>query len=170
MFVFGNGFVGKCAKELQDFLCEALKHGYGSDYANARVEYDTGDKSYCIEFDSPAYPDWRYVDTWYGVDPFSGISKIYYYGAVCWTMIYWGKFLPKKESFVHDCLCEALQNFNPDHPWRGPNQYNSIGGLRYTNMWHGNIEKFYGQEKIGNSNDDWLYEMDYRGGIINLRV
>ncbi len=57
----------------------------------------------------------------------------------------------------------------PDHPWRGPNGFVAENGLRYTNIWHGNIEKFYGQEKIGDTKDNWLYEADYRGGIVNLR-
>jgi hypothetical protein len=48
---------------------------------------------------------------------------------------------------------------------------NMIGsyGQNITNIWHGNITKFFGQEKVGNTNDDWLFEADYRSGIVNVR-
>jgi hypothetical protein len=162
----GIDFAKEHGAELQEFLYEALLRGYGSESNSTDAESADGSTKL------PPYEcgDWKYVDEYYGGEPYSGITVIYYKGVACFSMVYWGKVLSGVDrQSVYDCLMPALMATNPAHPWRGPNQFVAANGLRYTNLWHGSIEKFYGQEKIGNTDDDWLYEADYRGGIINLR-
>lgn len=163
--LIGADFAEKHGAELQKFLYEALMHGYGSESAMTESENDDGSTKIIYECG-----DWRYSDKFFGGEPFGGMTVVRYKGVACFVMNYWGKVLPgvDKET-VYACLMPALMATNPDHPWRGPNGFVADNSLRYTNIWHGNITKFYGQEKIGNANDDWLYEADYRGGIVNLR-
>lgn len=160
-----EGFVAKHGAELQDFFYRANLKGYGGDPDPYSIVVSP-DGSTKISYHEE---NWRYLDEFYGGEPFSGMTTIWYQGKVCFTMVYWGKVLPgANQKKVYACLKAALRASKPEHPWRGPNGL-VANNLRYTNIWHGNIEKFYGQEKIGNINDDWLYECDYRGGIVNLR-
>lgn len=161
----GLDFSEKHGTELQEFYHEALLHGYGAaDGDVTKTEYDDGSTKIVYKRGV-----WRYSDKFFGGEPFAGMSVVRYDSIACFVMNYWGKVLPfaDKEE-IYRCLMPALLATNKDHPWRGPNHFLSEDGLRYTNIWHGNINKFYGQEKIGNANDDWLYEADYRGGIVNL--
>lgn len=166
-----SNFVAKHGTELQEFFHEAALHGYGSNRKkNGRAEssevlHANGSTQICYQRDG-----WMYVDTYFGGEPFSGITIVYHHGIACLSMVYWGKVLPHaNQEAVYDCLRPALMASRPEHPWRGPNHFDAANGLSYTNLWHGTIEKFYGQEKIGDSLDNWLYEADYRGGVINLR-
>lgn len=158
-----KGFITVHGAELQKFFHEVITNGYGNTTAKVIERADYGKT---IQY---GRRDWYAEDTFYGGEPFSGMTVIWYKGVPCLTMTYWGKVLPNADKeAVYPCLSAALRAANPQHPWRGPNQFEA-NGLRYTNMWHGMIEKFYGQEKIGDAEDNWLYECDYCGGIINLR-
>lgn len=171
-----SDFVAKHGTELQRFFYEASLHGYGSSAPNFTERPNDEVASRTIEGEDGSTKiiyesgEWRYSDKYFGGEPFSGMTVIRYRGIACFTMIYWGKVLPKvdKEK-VYACLQPALMATKLEHPWRGPNQFVAQNGLLYTNIWHGNVEKFYGQEKIGDADDNWLYEADYRGGIVNLR-
>lgn len=157
-------FVTKHSAELQQFFYNAQINGYGNPMATIFKGRDGGTTIEYVE------GPWCSEDTYYGGEPYSGMMVITRCQIVCFTMIYWGKVLPEANiEEVYKCLQAALMAVNPLHPWRGPNQFTADNGLRYTNIWHGDINKFYGQEKIGDSHDNWLYECDYRGGIVNLR-
>lgn len=170
-----SNFVATHGVELQRFFHEASLKGYASnpdlqftDRPSSDFQIQTGDDGstkiiYCRG-------EWRYSDKYFGGEPFSGMVVIRHRGIACFTMVYWGKVLPGIDhEKVYACLRPALRAARLEHPWRGPNQFVADNGLLYTNIWHGNIEKFYGQEKIGDACDNWLYEADYRGGIVNLR-
>jgi hypothetical protein len=159
-------FAEKHGTELQAFLYEALLHGYGSESNLTDAVSDDGKTEIAYETGG-----WRYFDIYYGGEPYSGMSTIFYKGVACWTMVYWGKVYEgvDKES-VYDCLMPALMATKPDHPWRGPNDYVAENGLRYKNSWFGGVMAFYGKEKILDPDGKLrLYEADYRGGIVNLR-
>ena len=162
----GFDFAKERSIELQEFYYEALLHDYGAaDGAKFETGFEDGSTKIVYE-----RGDWRYSNKFFGGEPFGGMSVVRFRGVACFVMMYWGKVLPgANKDEVYQCLFPALLATNKDHPWRGPNTFLADNGLCYTNIWHGSIEKFYGQEKVGNSNDDWLYEADYRGGIVNMR-
>ena len=96
---------------------------------------------------------WRFVDEWYGVTPFSGFTKISYYGDICWTMHYWGDFTPGiAYDSVYEFLLDVLSNPAPSAPWRGSEVVPSEHGDRYFNEIHGDIVSFGGHETIRNVN------------------
>lgn len=152
-----TNFVTRYGKELQKFFYEASLRGYGNEELLAQgsslrdrdsevkvIEGEDGSTKIIYECDV-----WRYSDKYFGGEPFGGMTVIRFCGIVCFVMNYWGKVLPNvNKQLVYDCLMPALMVTRPEHPWRGPNHYVAKNGLLYTNIWHGNIEKFYGQEKL----------------------
>lgn len=155
-------FVEAYGMELQGFFYEATR----KDYSGECIVVESNENVEVVKYERD---DWTYVDECFGNEPFSGIVTIFYEGIVCFSMVYGGKALPLTGTgAIYECLKQALMATNEKHPWRGPNSFEADNGLRYTNMWHGDINKFYGQEKVGNADDDWLYECHYRGGIINI--
>jgi hypothetical protein len=160
----GEIFAGTRGEELKEFYYKASMHGYGSE-AN-QTDAESADGSTVIEYESG---DWRYKDVYYGGEPYSGMTTIFFRGVACFTLVYWGKVLPGvKKQDVYDCLMPALMKANPSHPWRGPNVFRAANGLQYVNVWHGNVEEFHGHEEITDENGSLLFETNYRGGIVNM--
>lgn len=162
----GIDFIEKHGKELQAFVFEAVQHGYGSE--DIAGDENTPDGSSTINYENG---HWRFQDVFFGGEPYSGQSTIFYKGVACWNMTYYGKVLPKIEDkqHVYDCLMPALMAASPNFPFRGPSVFIAENGLRYANIGHGNIAQFYGQESIKDKDDEWLFETHYRGGVVNLR-
>ena len=111
---------------------------------------------------------WRFEDEWYGNAPFSGFTKISYYGDVCWTMHYWGNFTPGTNAeHARMILEKALENTCKEAPWRGPSATPADGGSSpYYNYGFGDITSFQGHEAIHNMHGLLLYYADYRGGLV----
>lgn len=150
-------------EELRGFLYRAQKHGYGG----AEKPIDIADGGHTLSYKEG---DWEYIDTWYGGEPFSGLTKITYQGVVCWTMVYRGevKAIVNKHS-VYACLRPALEQCDPKSPWRGPEVFVAKNGLRYINQWKGNIDNFEGEEFIYDRTIWSLYSAHYLGGLVDLR-
>lgn len=162
----GVDFAEKHGEELNVFVYEALHHGYGSESVTG--DDDTPDGSSTIMYERG---DWRYQDIYYGGEPYSGQTTVFYKGVACWNMVYYGKILPhvKIKQYVYDCLMPALMAALPNFPFRGPSVFIAENGLCYVNIGHGDIAQFYGQESIKDQNGEWVFETHYWGGVVNLR-
>lgn len=115
---------------------------------------------------------WKFEDEWYGNAPFSGFTKISYYGEVCWTMHYWGNFTPGTDGeHTRMILEKALENASREAPWRGPAAFSQDeGDSSYYNSYYsygvGDITSFHGHEAIHSTHRLLLYYADYRGGLV----
>ena len=168
---FGLEFVDKHAKALELFLHDAEMQGYGS--GTAPQVFEDGAQTLTYEKGS-----WLYTDTWYGGEPYSGVTTIAYKGKVCWTMVYWGSVFPgygKKP--IYECLKGALMASNcydrEKFPVRGPENYVARNGYIYHHVCscrgHVNIKRFYGFETITKPGSGVCYRMDYHGGFVDIR-
>ena len=61
----------------------------------------------------------------------------------------------------------ALKQMPPDHPFRGPKEYEE-GEYLYTNSWSGEIDQYSGEEKIMQG-DTLIYKATYIGGLVDQR-
>lgn len=144
-------------------------------FAEAQIQYASGTVTPMVMGDGGSlleYADgsWSYSDTWYGGEPYSGMTVISYNGVACFSMVYWGRIMPYADldETTHG-LMEALQHPHPKHPWRGPCEYVIQNGMHYTNEWSGSTRRFSGIERIVSADGkETLYEASYMGGIINM--
>ena len=155
----------KFINELREFLYRAQKYGYGGNVK----PHDGVDGTHTL-----SYTDRRsglsLSDTWYGGEPFRGITVIRCKGIVCWVMTYGGEVFPGVDKkAVYACLRPALVARNHVSPWRGPEVYIAENGMRYVNEWHGDIKKFSGEEIIYEKGGTRLYECKYEGGFVDRR-
>lgn len=113
---------------------------------------------------------WHCVDQWYGGEPYSGMTTVFYEGVACFNMVYFGRLMPyaKRPLTVMSALMEALSYVSEKHPWRGPAKFTcSYEHLLYINKWAGSVRRFQGNERILSNGREVLYEATYIGGIIN---
>ena len=151
--------------EMADFIYEAIQHGYGS-----RTE-DTGDDNSVDGGTTIEYVrgDWRYLDEFDGGEPFSGRTRVFYKGVACWNMVYYGSVLPDYDKrTVYKCLMPALLAAPERFPLRGPSSFTSDNGLKYVNIWFGDLQQFEGVECIKDMSEDDCYVASYMGGVVNL--
>lgn len=160
---YGGAFVKRHKRELQRFLKEALKHGYGMGIEP--MEEPDGEQRY--EYQQGF---WGYEDVYYGGEPYGGMTTVSYQGTVCWVMTYYGRVLKGADKeLVYQTLHEALRNINPEMPVRGKRGLIAETGLKYLNGWNGDLKFFQGRESIVDENGRELYVMNYSGGFVNLR-
>ena len=168
---FGPDFVREHGEELKRFLFKAQARGYGSGTAPLLER----DGAQTITFEEG---NWHYTDTWYGGEPYSGVTIIAYKSRACWTMVYWGGVLPGygKEP-IYDCLKAAITapslKMRENLPVRGPENFVAKNGYVYqhtcTCKGSVNIKRFYGFELISKPGFGVCYRMDYHGGFVDLR-
>lgn len=162
----GPSFIELHGAELQKFVYEALQRIYDKeDFVGAPGE-DTAEASHIIV----TIDDWSCEDDCLTGEPFNGTTTVRYKGVICWRMIYWGKVLPNaisRSEQIYALLLDAFRKAPKNAPYRGPS-FATDGEMVYANIWHGDIAKFHGQEKIMSSEEEWLFECDYRGGLVNV--
>lgn len=151
--------------KLHEFLYRAQKHGYGGGVKPHHSVDGTHTLCYTERKNGLTL-----TDTWYGGEPFRGITVIRYYNVVCWVMTYGGEVSPgaDKEA-IYACLKPALMARNYTSPWRGPEAYTAENGMHYVNAWKGDVTKFSGKEFIYESGSGRQYECSYEGGLVDLR-
>lgn len=162
----GASFPYKFEYDLRHFLYLAALNGYGSTEARVQ-EYEDG--STLITYEQA---DWTSADFYLGGEPFSGMQTVRHKGVVCFSMQYFGMVDPKVgesgREEVYACLKQALQILDTRHPWRGPRKLIALNGLRYKNVWNGDVMRFSGSEEIIDYDDNVLYHAKYMGGVVNL--
>lgn len=147
--------------ELQNFLAEAKKNGYA--LGGEKSEKRNADGGKKITFEEGEF---RYVDVYYGHNPFIGQEIVYENGTAIWGMNYYGYTMSNKvgSKRIYTFLRKALQKVNSRYPFRGPD-YFSERGLLYLNKKEGTVQKFSGTEQII-FKGVIVYELHYRGGHV----
>lgn len=147
---------------LLDFILQGKISGYASDGERQEKSFDDGSRGF--EFTGHGY---RYVDRYYGFNPFTGTEHIYSAnGALLWVMNYYGQVDPlcADPMKVYSFLREAMQLVTPEYPFRGPALFEK-GSLRYENQQQGTLDCFYGTESIF-ENQEKVYFLHYHGGKV----
>lgn len=149
-------------KELGEFLIEANKNGYAS--GNMGVKNEDGSRT--IVYPPKGDVDgWRFVDHFYGGEPYGGHEVVFKDGKPHWTAVYYGSVIPGEElTVVYPFLQKALIQ-DSDLPVRGPIEY-SEENLIYLNAWSGDLNRFNGAERILKEGTE-IYKAMYAGGLVD---
>lgn len=147
---------------LVDFIIKAKIAGYATGGENEQLSFDDGSKGFAY-----SYGEYKYIDRYYGFNPFSGTEHIYESDdSLIWKMNYYGEILDASSDpmTVYTFLREAMSSITPDYPFRGPANLKK-GKLSYENVQDGTVLSFHGNETI--SDDGILvYYLHYHGGIM----
>ncbi len=147
-------------KQLIEFLQRAKQATFASKTAEPTKTKDNGS-----EYTYEERP-FLYKDKYFGYFTDTGQEIIWYNGIPVWSMSYRGGMLQHEElsgrcfSFLKRCL----QKLPPEFPARGPKIYEE-GDFKYENEWEGNINSFFGTEKIF-WKEEQIYFRNYLGGVI----
>lgn len=145
---------------LIDFIINAKISGYASGSEGQERKFDDG--SLGFEFMADNY---RYLDRYYGFNPFSGTEHIYdVNNSLIWIMNYYGEVLPThpEPKNIYSFLREAMSLITPAYPFRGPAKFER-GNLRYQNKQNGTLDSFHGVESLYEG-DERVYFLYYHGG------
>jgi len=142
------------------FLISAKKQIYASHKIIERVTKD-GAKERTFEND-----DFKYIDRYYGYNPFSGEEIVLQNNKVIWSMNYYGfvDSLEPLEKQVYSFLKLALQLVEERFPFRGPSYFKK-DGFEYFSDTKGDLKHFVGKEYII-YNDETIYVCNYHGGFV----
>ena len=148
-------------QKLKEFILEASRNTYASEDVNIRVKQEDNSTTIIYEKD-----DWKYHDNYFGGEPYGGREVVFYKGKPVWMMVYYGWVVEgNNPNDVYGILTKALRNSNIDMPYRGPKELIE-GESKYVNELKGNVNNFYGEEKIYKG-DVLLYVAKYMGGLID---
>ncbi len=150
--------------DLLEFIIEAKKNTYASSKITDKLNKD-GSKELIFEKDSL-----KYIDKYYGFNPFSGQEIIFKDYKGIWSMNYYGfiKDHLVSEKEVYSFLKKALLNVEKRFPLRGPNIYRE-GDFEYFSDTSGFIEEFNGKERI-DYNGKTVYHGFYHGGLLRDKL
>ncbi|MBI4039202.1 hypothetical protein HY388_00030 [Candidatus Daviesbacteria bacterium] len=150
-------------KNLRQFLIDSNQAGYASGQEKKWIK--EADGSTTIPFEKG---DWKSHDNFFGGEPYGGRTIVFYKEKPVWIMVYYGWATEEVETNpIYQVLRNALMKMPQDHPFRGPGKYQD-GEYIYTNLWSGELERFFGEEKII-QNDKLVYKANYLGGLVDQR-
>jgi len=115
------------------FLVKAKKATYAS---SEPEDLENGGKRFVFE-----EGEYRYVDTYFGTEPFIGEEIVFKDGKPVWAMNYVGN------TTHYEFLRKAMRAVSEDLPFRGPKHFNE-GDYEYVNEVEGGIDFFHGVERI----------------------
>ncbi len=149
--------------DLQKFLIDSNSAGYAGGEEKKWIKESNG--STTIPFEKG---DWRSNDNFYGGEPYGGRLVAFYKNKPVWIMVYYGWVDEKADTNkVYSILRNALKNMPEEAPFRGPKELIE-NDMKYENSWNGNIERYFGEEKIFQG-DNLLYKANYMGGLVDNR-
>lgn len=148
------------SEEIIGFLQRAKKATFASKTAKPIKTKDNG-----LEYFYEERP-LTYKDRYYGYFIDTGQEMVWTNGIPIWSMSYRGGMLNHKElsSKCFLFLKNCLQKFPINFPVRGPEKYEE-GDFKYENKWNGDINSFFGEEKIFWKGEQ-IYFRNYLGGLI----
>lgn len=150
--------------KLKQFILEASKNTYASEDNNIKVKQDDNSTTIVYEKD-----DWKYHDNYFGGEPYGGREVVFFKNKPVWMMVYYGWVLEGNDpNDVYGILTKALRNSNEDMPYRGPKELVD-GDTKYLNELHGEVDNFFGEEKIYKG-DTLLYVAKYMGGLVDKGI
>ena len=147
--------------KLKQFLIDAKKNTYASNNKNkAKVLFD-GTKEYIFD-----KGDLKYVDRYKGHEKFNGKENVFENNKIIWEMEYKGEILSNKipADNIYSFLKKTLKKIPNSKPFRGPNRLIDKE-YKYTNDIKGDVEKFFGKEKIFYKNK-LVYSLVYSGKVV----
>ena len=150
---------------LRAFLVQAKLETYAAGNRDASVPAVLAG-SHKLEFQRG---DFFYRDIYFGGDYFAGQETVYYRDAPLWSMVYAGGLMPAalgliEAADVYGFLQEALRRVGPQHPYRGPHNWQECAWI-YQDENLGDVQRFSGREVISFQGTA-VYELHYSGGMI----
>ncbi|NCC71717.1 hypothetical protein EOM09_09165, partial [bacterium] len=102
-----------------DFLIKSKKNTYASSKITDKLNKD-GSKELIFEEN-----EYKYVDRYFGYNPFSGLEVVFRQDEYIWSMSYYGRIKSNEvsEKEVYSFLKQALLNVNENFPLRGPSVF-----------------------------------------------
>ncbi len=148
---------------LRQFLIDSNQAGYAGGEEKKWIREKDG--STTIPFEKGS---WKSHDNFFGGEPYGGRTVVFYENKPVWIMVYYGWVVEGVEAnAVYKVLRNALQQIPEDYPFRGPKEYRE-GEVVYTNLWDGELSRFFGEEKISDGKR-LLYQASYLGGLVDQR-
>lgn len=112
--------------------------------------------------------DWKSHDNYFGGEPYGGRAVVFQNDKPIWVMVYYGWAVKNIETdLVYEILRNALMRMPEDYPFLGPKEY-SEGEYVYVNSWKGDVQRFFGEEKIIQG-ERMIYKANYIGGLVDER-
>lgn len=147
--------------DLIEFVVKAKMGTYASDNDDNDVVLDDGSKKLVFEKENL-----RYVDIYYGYNPFSGQEVVFENGVAVWSMNYYGVFDESDVSAKkgYKFLKKALRTVTKDSPFRGKQRFEE-GDFLYTVDVDGDFEMFSGVENIFFKGKE-IYKLLFHGGLV----
>ena len=150
-------------KSLQQFLIDSNKAGYAGGEEKKWIKESDGSTTIPFEKDK-----WKSHDNFFGGEPYGGRVVVFYEGKPIWIMVYYGWVAEGVETNpIYGILRNALMRMPEDHPFRGPKEYTE-GDFSYSNSWNGELDRYYGEEKILQKGK-LVYKANYMGGFVDQR-
>ena len=149
--------------QLKNFLANAVRHEQVVGF-----EQEMNDDLEIFEY---AHDDWVYShERSTGSYPRHGRIMISYLGSVHFVVGYFARTMGRADSEKIDLtLKEALKRPSSGMPLRGPRDFFAENGLSYQNCFNGDVTYIKGKEVVSNEKGSILYEMNYEGGLTNLK-
>jgi len=148
---------------LRGFLVDSNNAGYAGGDSKKWVKESDG--STTIPFEQG---EWKSHDNFFGGEPYGGRVVVFHKEKPAWMMVYYGWVVEEANSDqVYETLRGALKQMPPEHPYRGPQKYES-GQSVYTNQWTGELDRFSGEERI-TQGEKVVYQANYLGGLVDTR-
>ena len=143
-----------------EFLISAKKKTYASSKIINKLTKD-GAKELVFEKEN-----FKYIDRYYGYNPFSGQEIVLQDNKVIWSMNYYGfvDSLEPLEKQVYSFLKLALQQVEERFPFRGPSYFKK-DSFEYFSDTKGDLKHFVGKEYILYNNET-IYVCYYHGGVV----
>lgn len=150
--------------EFINFLIQAKKQTYANE--NNQNEKINSDNSKELFFKKNQF---KYIDKYYGFNPFIGEEIIWENDTIIWGMNYYGQTFTteKNPKEIFTFLKKAMSQISTQNPFRGPEIFEK-NYFKYTNKSSGTIENFSGIEKIYYK-ERKIYELTYHGGTIHKK-
>jgi len=150
--------------EFIDFLIDAKKNTYASARIIDKLNKD-GSKELIFEKES-----YKYVDKYYGYNPFSGQEVVFQDDKFIWSLNYYGLIKTHliSEKEIYSFLKNALLKVEHRFPYRGPNIFKE-DDFEYFCDATGTLEYFTGKERIDYKGDT-IYTGFFHGGIIRSKL
>lgn len=112
--------------------------------------------------------EFKYQDTYYRTDPFSGQEIVWKKGVPIWSMNYFGRTTKElalaRTEMLSRFLKRALLMVSPNTPFRGPTRLDQGDWVYYCEA-RGDLTLFQGEEHI-RFDGDQLFYLVFHGGVI----
>jgi hypothetical protein len=150
-------------KALIQFLLDSNQAGYAGGEEKKWIKEPDGSTTI-----SYIKGKWRSHDNFFGGEPYGGRIVVFQDEKPVWMMVYYGWVVEGiGVNPIYAVLKGALLQMPKEAPFRGPKEFKD-GKFVYRNKWDGNVERYFGKEKITQDNT-LIYEAHYRGGLVDQR-